>query len=148
MSHPIRNRLIFVLALVGLIVAALLWKWHANPAEIPCGPSHGCLDVARSGYSRFPYGSGPPVAMWGTLGYLGIAALAFARTIEGLAKYDKLLRGGVLLGAVIGMLASLSLTYAELFVIHAICKWCIASQVIIAFVFVLALIEFFARKEK
>jgi uncharacterized membrane protein len=33
------------------------------------------------------------------------------------------------------------LTYLELFVIHAICRWCVISAVVIALVFGLSLLE-------
>jgi uncharacterized membrane protein len=33
------------------------------------------------------------------------------------------------------------LTWLELFVIHAICRWCVASAVIIVAVFVLSLLD-------
>jgi uncharacterized membrane protein len=39
-----------------------------------------------------------------------------------------------------GVLFTLWLTYLELFVIHAICRWCVGSAVIIVSVLVLALL--------
>ena len=39
-----------------------------------------------------------------------------------------------------GVLFSLYLTYLELFVIHAICRWCVGSAVIITAIFLLALL--------
>jgi uncharacterized membrane protein len=38
------------------------------------------------------------------------------------------------------------LKYLEFFVIHAICRWCVASAVIVAVIFVLAVVEW--RREK
>lgn len=131
MSSPVLNRLIFVFSLIGLFVAGYLWYMHATPQDIPCGPSHGCETVANSRYSRFPFGSGPPVAAWGTLGYLGIAALAFLRTLPNLASRDRLLLGLIVAAAAFGSAASLGLTWLEINVIKAICKWCVASQTII-----------------
>jgi uncharacterized membrane protein len=40
-----------------------------------------------------------------------------------------------------GVLFSAYLTWLELFVIHAICRWCVASAVIIVLVLVLALLD-------
>ena len=37
-----------------------------------------------------------------------------------------------------GVLFSIYLTYLELFVIHAICSWCLSSAVIITVLFVLS----------
>lgn len=141
MPRPLFNRLIFVLALVGVLVAGYLWALHNRPEDIVCGPSSGCGDVARSPYSRFPFGSGPPVAMYGTLGYLAIATLAFLRTLPSWAGRNRPLVGLLLLGSGFGTAASLGLTYLEIFKIHALCKWCIASQFIISAIFLLALAD-------
>lgn len=138
-SHPGWNRAIFVLSFVGVFVAAFLWKMHATPQDIPCGPSHGCADVANSPYSRFPFGSGPPVAAYGTIGYAALTVLAFLRTLLGdTGARDRTILLLILAGATLGAVASLGLTYLELFVIHAICKWCVASQTIILIVFGIA----------
>ena len=39
------------------------------------------------------------------------------------------------------MLVTLWLTYLELFVIHAICMWCVVSAVIVTILFVIALLD-------
>jgi uncharacterized membrane protein len=41
----------------------------------------------------------------------------------------------------IGVLFTVYLTYLELFVIHAICRWCVASGVIIVAIFILSLLD-------
>ena len=137
-AGPLLNRIVWVFSLLGVLVAGYLWFMHAHPADIPCGPSHGCETVANSKYSQFPFGSGPPVAAWGTLGYLVFTVLAFMRTLPGSVSRDRLLLGLIVLGAGLGTAASLGLTYLEIAVIHAICKWCLGSQIIIAVVFVCA----------
>ena len=135
------NRGIFIFSLVGMIVAALLWKWHLNPVDIPCGASHGCQDVAISPYSRLPIGSGPPIAMYGTIGYFGLAVLSFLRTLELARSKDYLLRLALLAGGIIGLFMSLRLTYLEFFVIHAVCKWCIGSQILMIVVFAFIMLD-------
>ena len=40
-----------------------------------------------------------------------------------------------------GVLFTIYLTYLELFVIHAICRWCVGSAVIIVGLFALGLLE-------
>lgn len=100
-----------------------------------------CRDVAKSIYSRFPFGSGPPVAAWGTFGYLALGTLAFLRTTTEDLKRQRLYLALSLLCVTVGLSAALGLTYAELFIIHKICKWCMASQGIIAGIFLLNLIE-------
>ena len=41
-----------------------------------------------------------------------------------------------------GVMFSLWLTYLELFVIHAICQWCVVSAVLATVLFVLALLDY------
>jgi len=41
--------------------------------------------------------------------------------------------------SLIGVLYSAYLTYLELFVIHAICRWCVSSAIIITAIFLLSL---------
>ena len=145
---PILNRVVWVFSLLGILVAGYLWFMHAHPADIPCGPSHGCETVANSRYSRFPFGSGPPVAAWGTVAYLALTVMAFLRTLGGSVGRDRVLLGLITLGAGIGTFASLYLTYLEVAVIHAICKWCLGSQIIIGIVFVCAAVEMIRTRQK
>jgi uncharacterized membrane protein len=130
-KNPLYNRVMFVLSFLGVLVAGFLWYKHATHGDIPCGVSGGCEVVANSPYARFPVGTGPYVAMWGTLGYLLLVAATFARTLQTAPKRDALLRGVALAAAAFGTAASLQLTWLEVFKIHAICRWCVASQVII-----------------
>jgi uncharacterized membrane protein len=141
---PLLNRLVFIFSLVGLFVAGYLWKMHANPEDIVCGPSHGCLDVALSKYSEFPWSSGVPVAAYGTIGYLLMLSFAFIRTLPQMASKDKILLGFNVALAALGTLASLSLTFAEAFLIHAWCKWCVGSQIIMLCLLCLTLAEWFS----
>jgi uncharacterized membrane protein len=72
--------------------------------------------------SRYAAILGVPVSVLGLVGYAGLLLSA-------------VLRGevGVYLGfliALVGTLFSAYLTYLELFVIHAVCQWCLASAAI------------------
>ena len=144
--NPVYNRLVFILSVVGALVAGFLWYLHATRTGIPCGASHGCEIVAESRYARFPEGNGFWVAGWGTLGYVGFAVLAYARTLAQTTERDRLLLGLLVAGTVLGTLFSLRLTYLELYVIKEICKWCVASQVIIAAVAALSIADWFATR--
>ena len=141
MVNPLLNRLIFVFSLIGVIVAGYLWFMHAHPQDIPCGGSGGCEQVANSPYSRFPPGVGPPVAAYGTLGYLALTVLSFLRTLPGTAERDRRLLALLLATATFGLAASLWLTYVEIFWIKAICRWCVGSQLIMLLLFGTALMD-------
>jgi uncharacterized membrane protein len=71
------------------------------------------------------------------LGYaalLVLALLALQPSYEGLAWPSRLLA----LFSGVAVLFTAYLTYLELFVIHAVCRWCVTSAVIILAIFLLA----------
>jgi len=127
---------IAVLALVGLFVALYLWL-HALGfgGAIKCGASGGCEVVQTSPWAVF---LGLPVAFYGVVGYLALLVVALAalrpaaRTQLGWTKLLALL-------ATIGFGFTVYLTYIELFVIHALCRWCVGSAVIITAIWIVAL---------
>ena len=145
-SHPAMNRVAFVLSVLGFMIASYLWSAHASGADIPCGGSGGCDKVASSPYSKFPAGSDIPVAAYGAAGYLILAALALTRTLAGNPSRDRTLLGLMVLGAAGGALFSLYLTYVELFLIHAVCRWCLASQTLILLIFVVVFRDWLRRR--
>jgi uncharacterized membrane protein len=135
MSSVKVNRVMFALAVAGLIVAGLLWYWHVLNANIPC-TNAGCDQVAQHPTSRL---FGIPVAAYGTLFYLSFAFLCALRPSVP-AEHQRLFAHLLLLWGTVGFLVSLYLTYLELFVIHAICQWCMASAIIATALFVLSLL--------
>jgi vitamin-K-epoxide reductase (warfarin-sensitive) len=139
------NRFAFILSVFGIVVAAYMWSMHSHPQDIPCGihmtAESECTSVALSKYSRFPVGDGPPVAMWGTFGYLALAGLAFLRTTTESAVRSRQLLSMALLLATGALGFALWLTYIELNVLQKICKWCMTSQGIIAGIFILNLTD-------
>lgn len=141
----ILNRFAFILSVFGIVVAAYMWSMHSHPQDIPCGihmtAESDCTSVALSKYSRFPVGDGPPVAMWGTFGYLGLAVLAFLRTALDDPKRNRQVLTMALLLSTGAMGFALWLTYIEVAVLHKICKWCMTSQGIIAGIFILNLTD-------
>jgi uncharacterized membrane protein len=139
------NRVAFILSVLGIVIAGYMWSMHSHPQDIPCSlhmtAQNDCRDVALSPYSRFPIGSGPPVAMWGTFGYIALTVLAFLRTTTESVKRDRQLLTLCLGLATVALGFSLWLTYIELNVIHKICKWCMTSQGNIAGIFLLHLTD-------
>ncbi len=88
-----------------------------------CGPSGGCETVAASSYSVV---LGIPVAAYGVGCSLVLTACAIAwwRTAD---RRPLMAAYGILL---LATLAVSVLTYLELFMIHAICPWCVSYAVI------------------
>jgi uncharacterized membrane protein len=108
-----------VIALVGLGVAAYLTYVHYAGLHPLCLASGGCEKVQSSHWSKL---GGIPVATIGLVGYAAILALLFFPGELGLA--------GTALVALVGFGFSAYLTYVELFRIHAVCQWCVASAVL------------------
>ena len=125
---------IAVLALVGCFIALYLWLYKIGAiGTLQCGTG-ACETVQTSPYADL---FGIPVAFYGVAGY----AVLFAISLGGLAPRFAARRGPtlVLAGlATIGFLFSVYLTYLELFVLHAICRWCVASAAVITGITVIA----------
>jgi uncharacterized membrane protein len=127
---------IAVLALVGLFVALYLWL-HALGfgGAIKCGASGGCETVQTSPWAVF---LGFPVAFYGVVGYLAVLVVALVSlrpTALAQRGWNQLLLALVTIGVVF----TAYLTYVELFLIQAICRWCIGSAVIIAAIWLVAI---------
>jgi uncharacterized membrane protein len=126
---------IAVLALAGATVSSylLLYRWGIV-GRLACAVE-GCEVVQASRYAWF---LGWPVAGWGLLGYATLLALAAAGAHPRWAD-DRRLSATLAALAAAGFAFSTYLTALELFVIRAICFWCVVSYAIIAAIFGLAL---------
>ena len=111
-----------VLATAGLLIAAYLAAVKLTGGIPVCGPLRGCETVNTSPYSEL---LGIPVALFGVLfsALVLVAALAWWRTGDRRALYAAYGLG------LAGMVAMAYLTYLELFVIGAVCVWCVAYAV-------------------
>ena len=127
-----RQRWITILSLLGIGVSGYLTYIHYSGAPIFCGGSSSC-ELVNS--SRFAFIGPIPVAALGLGAYIAILVLSLIKTDETRLWPSQLIFGFSL----IGVLFQLNLTRVELFVLYAICYWCVASQIIILLIFILAL---------
>ena len=126
-----------LLALVGLFVAVYLTLFKLGViGQLACAVG-SCETVQMSRWATF---LGIPVAAWGMGYYVVVLGIAFAGTAERWEDSPTLPLLLVLLTAW-GALFSLWLTGLELFVIHAICQWCVISALISVALFVVALLD-------
>jgi uncharacterized membrane protein len=124
------------LSLAGLFISGYLYLYKIGRiGSLACGTG-GCETVQLSPWSRF---AGLEVSLIGVLGYAGLLGLSLASLQAG--GYRQWPIRAMTVAAGIGVVFTLYLTYLELFVIHAICRWCVASGVIIAAIFVAALLD-------
>lgn len=126
---------IALLALIGLLIASYLALHRLGViGSLQCGTG-GCETVQSSTYAVF---LGVPVAFCGVAGYVALLGVS----LVGLQPAFIARRGPTILLAAmsaIGLAFTLYLTYVELFVIHAICRWCVASAVVMAAIAAVAL---------
>jgi uncharacterized membrane protein len=108
-----------VLAAAGAAVAGYLAYARYTDTTLVCATG-GCETVQRSEYAVL---AGIPVAVLGVLTYLVLLATAFTR-----AEISRT-AGAVL--AISGALFASYLLYAQVFLIDAVCQWCLASDIVI-----------------
>jgi len=124
-----------LLSLVGMGVSAYLTWTHLAHQSVACGQSQDCDIVQQSVYSEI---AGIPVALLGLMAYAALFAMTLLRTHipDPWDDYVPLAIFGI---SLIGVLYSAYLTYLELFVIHAVCRWCVSSAIIVTAIFLLSL---------
>jgi uncharacterized membrane protein len=125
-----------VIALAGLGIAAYLTYVHYAGLQPLCLASGGCEKVQSSNWSKL---AGIPVATIGLVGYAAILALLFVPGEAGLA--------GCALVALVGFGFSAYLTYVELFRIHAVCQWCVASAILMTLLAALSVVRLLAAED-
>ena len=132
-----RRMAIAVLSLGGAFLAAYLTLYKLGfVASLACGTG-SCEVVQSSRWSRL---LGQPVALWGTGFYLAMFALATAGTLGSLAASRRVSLGLTFMSGW-GVLFSGWLTYVELFQLHAICRYCVASASLVCALFVLSALD-------
>ena len=114
-----------VLAICGIAVSIYLTAVHYQDSLLVCSGVSDCETVQNSKYAKL---FGIPVAILGLAMYVAALALGVVR----LAREELADRATVLLFVMLfaGFLFTVYLTYLELFVIDAICQWCVVSAVI------------------
>lgn len=115
------------LAVLGLGVSAYLAYVEISHTAAVCGPVGECNVVQTSRYAQI---AGVPVAVLGLINYLGVLAL-WAVQRSGVGRWARPASLALLGLALAGVLFSIYLTLLELFVIHAVCMWCLASALIV-----------------
>lgn len=127
--------LMALIAMIGVFVSLYLTLYKLGYiGTLACGTG-ACETVQLSKWGDF---LGVPVAGWGVVYYGVVLALAMAGVQERFTG-SRRLTIALLLVTGWGVLFTLWLTYLELFVIHAICRWCVGSATMTVLLFALAL---------
>jgi len=120
-----RKKWVIILCVLGVLVAGYLGYMYYSDNHSVCdiNATFACTPVHDSSFAML---LGIPVALIGLVGYLLIMLFAMFQF-----KYVKWI-------ALFGALFSMRLTWAEFFVIHALCVFCLVSQVIIIAIFLVS----------
>ncbi len=138
-----KRMLMSIIALLGLMIGIYLTLYkYGVIGALTCSVG-SCERVQTSKWSVF---LGLPVATWGIGFYASVLILAFAGVQPRFAESRPLALALLLLTGW-GTLFSSWLTYLEWRVINAWCQWCVISAVLVAILFVLALLDWREQRE-
>ncbi len=129
-------RISIALAVLGVLVSAYMTVYKLTENKNMCLGSGDCATVNASSYSQV---GKIPVAVIGVGGYLAILLTLLAEN-----RSPFLRRNGTMIVfglALAGFLFTLYLIYVELALIHALCPFCITSQITMTMLFVLSVIR-------
>jgi len=126
----------FILACLGVLDATYLLVYKLTGNNAMCIGSGGCHDVNFSSYSEM---NGIPVSVFGIIAFLVIAGILLLEPRVKIAEENGSL--AVFGISLVGVAFTAYLTWLEINVIHAICPFCVATAVIIALIFILAIIR-------
>ena len=128
---------IALLAMGGVILAIYLSLYKLGViGELTCAVG-SCETVQLSRWATF---LGLPVAVWGVGAYVAVLVLALVGLQPAFA--DSRVVSWLLVGLNSwNVLFSGWLTYLELYVIDAICMWCVVSAILMLIIFALSLLD-------
>ncbi len=133
MSSKLINRIIFLLAIIGMCVAAYVAYTWLTKSPIVC-ISGGC-EIVRKNELAWPFGI--PFPLFGLVGYAFIAFMSFLKTVREKSEktINKIIFGFTCFG--VGLVSYF--TFLETYIIKGYCMWCVISTIIMLILFFLAL---------
>ncbi len=134
--------IIAALALAGVFVGLYLTLYKLGIiGELTCTIG-SCETVNTSKWSTL---AGIPVAAWGVLFYIDVFAIAMVGTSARLEE-NLAISIALVAQAAFGVIFSAWLTYLELFVIDAICIWCVGSALIVTAILIVSVLDLRERQ--
>jgi uncharacterized membrane protein len=133
-----KRMVVAALALAGIFLALYLLLYKLGMIGALTCSVGSCETVNTSKWAKF---LGLPVAGWGVAWYVATFALAIVSTQERFAE-SKTISLAMLFLTSTGLLFSVYLTWLELFVIRAICQWCVVSAILVLVMFILSVLDY------
>lgn len=125
-----------VFAILGLLDALYLLIYKLTGNSRMCLGNGGCHDVNFSPYSEI---YGIPISVFGLVAYLAVLCILVLEDRLKIAyEFGPLAIFGI---SLVGVVFSAYLTYLELYIIHAVCPFCVISAILITLLFILAIIR-------
>jgi len=121
-----------VFACIGFLDAAFLTAERFLKGTVPCSLTGGCEIVLTSRYATV---LGIPTALYGAVYYLLLLFLAFISVTRNSESYIRIAS----YITVPGLIVSTTLLFLQLFVIKAICIYCILSAIVSYALFILGI---------
>jgi len=136
--------IIRIVAAIGLLDSTYLAYVKLANTEIYCTPGLGNCDVVNA--SQWSTLWGIPLGVYGVAGFGAILLISlFGNRWKMLTDNSNMVIFAISLG---GFLFSLYLTYIELFVLRAICQWCILSALMMTVIFIVSVYELVVKSAK
>lgn len=137
-----KRTIVAALALAGIFVALYLLLYKIGiVGNLSC--SIGSCETVNT--SKWAVLLGAPVAAWGVVFYVVTFSLALVSLQDRYADSCGMSKLLVTVSG-IGVVFSAWLTFLELFVIHAICQWCVISAIIVTSILVIAVLDLAEQK--
>jgi uncharacterized membrane protein len=133
------NRIIFVLSILGIIMAIYVLQSFLKQAPIVC-ISNGC-EAVRKHPASYPWGI--PVPVFGLVGYTILCLSSFIRTFQLKKQAMHHIANTMIAVGIFGAGFVSWFTYIEITVIKGICMWCAISGINMVVVLSLLLYERF-----
>ena len=126
-----------VLGAIGAAVSIYMTIYKLTGNENMCVGNGGCSTVSASPYAEV---YGIPVAAIGIIGYLAIL-ISLALEMRGGSFFTENAPFATFGMALVGFLFTLYLIYLEIFVIKALCPFCLTSQIVMTILFIISVIR-------
>lgn len=124
---------IIIVSFIGFLDAVYLTAKYYSGTLLTCSLFTGCEEVTTSSYATV---LDVPVALGGSIFYLTVLILALIC----LAVKGRVVLSILTLVLPIGFFASLWFVYLQLFVLKAVCQYCLVSALTSTFLFAFALL--------
>ena len=123
-----QKNLVFVLSLIGFLVASYLFYIDIKNSSPFCLPNSSCDFVLKSQYSKF---LGLPIALWGVFYFGSVLILVLLKRLNFLLKFISSL----------GFLFAIYLIYIQSFVLKSFCFYCLITDISAILIFILTQIK-------